>query len=205
MATTSTTKTFGYVRISSKNQNEARQLETMRNQGIDERDIFIDKQSGKDFDRPAYQTLKNILRSGDTVVFDSITRMGRNMDDTLIEYRYFVENGINLKFVKEPMLNTDSTQDDVILKAIQQAVLVVLSAFAEKERDEIRTRQSEGIAVAKKNGIKFGRPSLELPSNWNELYDQWKNGVIKAVEFMDMVGMKKATFYKKVKEYEKKQ
>ena len=100
------------------------------------------------------------------------------------------------------MLNTESQQDDVILKAIQQAVLVVLTAFAEKERDEIRTRQAEGIAVAKKNGVKFGRPSLELPSNWNELYDQWKSGQIKAVEFMDMVGMKKATFYKKVKEFE---
>jgi DNA invertase Pin-like site-specific DNA recombinase len=197
-----TTKKFGYVRISSKQQNEARQLETMKNQGIDERDIFIDKQSGKDFDRPSYQALKNILRSGDTIVFDSITRMGRNMDDTLVEYRYFVENGINLQFVKEPMLNTDSQQDDVILKAIQQAVLVVLSAFAEKERDEIRTRQAEGIAVAKKNGVKFGRPSMELPSNWNELYDQWKSGQIKAVEFMAKVNMKKATFYKKVKEYE---
>ena len=100
--------------------------------------------------------------------------IGRNMDDNLVEYCYFAENGINLQFVKEPMLNTDSQQDDVILKAIQQAVLVVLTAFAEKERDEIRCRQDEGIEVAKRNGVKFGRPSLELPTNWNELYDQWK-------------------------------
>lgn len=199
-----TTKRFGYVRVSSKQQNEARQMETMSKIGIEERDIFIDKQSGKDFDRPQYKALKSILRKGDTVVFDSITRMGRNMDDTQKEYRYFVENGINLQFVKEPMLDTDSQQEDVILKAIQQAVLVILSAFAQKEREEIKTRQAEGIAAAHKNGVKFGRPSLELPQNWESLYKRWKTEEIRAVDFMREVNMKKATFYKKVKEYENK-
>ncbi|MGC4376200.1 recombinase family protein [Fictibacillus sp. Mic-4] len=197
-------KTFAYVRVSSKQQNEQRQIETMLNLGIEERDIFIDKQSGASFDRPQYQTLKSVLRKGDTVVFDSITRMGRNMDQTLKEYRYFVENGINLKFVKEPMLDTDSQKDDVILLAIQQAVLAILAAFAQKEREEIRTRQAEGIAIAQKKGIKFGRPSLELPQNWENLYERWKSGEIKAVDFMRKVDMKKATFYKKVKEYESK-
>src|SRR5581483_3250091 len=98
-----TAKRFGYVRVSSKQQNEGRQIETMLQNDIEERDIFIDKQSGSTFDRPQYQSLKNILRKEDTVVFDSITRMGRNMDDTLKEYRYFVKNGINLQFIKEPM------------------------------------------------------------------------------------------------------
>ena len=197
-------KRFGYVRISSKDQNEARQIKNMLDVGVHERDIYIDKQSGKNFDRPQYQAMKDPSRSreGDTIVFDSITRMGRNMDETLKEYRWFVENGINLEFIKEPMINTNSETDDVILKAIQQAVLVILTAFAEKERSDIRVRQAEGIEAAKRKGIKFGRPSKTLPEEWDELYLKWKNGQIKAVEFMDRAGMKKSTFYKKVKEYE---
>ena len=197
-------KHFGYVRISSKDQNEARQIKNMLNAGIDERDIYIDKQSGKNFDRPQYQAMKDPsrLREGDTIVFDSITRMGRNMDETLKEYRWFVENGINLEFIKEPMINTNNETDDVILKAIQQAVLVILTAFAEKERSDIRVRQAEGIEAAKRTGTKFGRPLKTLPEEWDELYLQWKNGQIKAVEFMDQIGMKKSTFYKKVNEYE---
>ena len=197
-------KRFGYVRISSKDQNEARQIKNMLDAGINERDIYIDKQSGKNFDRPQYQALKDPsrLREGDTIVFDSITRMGRNMDETLKEYRWFVENGINLEFIKEPMINTNSETDDVILKAIQQAVLVILTAFAEKERSDIRVRQAEGIEAAKRKGTKFGRPLKTLPEEWDELYLKWKNGQIKAVEFMDRVGMKKSTFYKKVNEYE---
>ena len=197
-------KRFGYVRISSKDQNEARQIKNMFDAGINERDIYIDKQSGKNFDRPQYQALKDPsrLREGDTIVFDSITRMGRNMDETLKEYRWFVENGINLEFIKEPMINTNIETDDVILKAIQQAVLVILTAFAEKERSDIRVRQAEGIEAAKRTGTKFGRPLKTLPEEWDELYLQWKNGQIKAVEFMDQIGMKKSTFYKKVNEYE---
>jgi DNA invertase Pin-like site-specific DNA recombinase len=193
---------FGYIRISSKDQNEARQKKTMLDNGISEENIICDKASGKNFDRPEYQFLKRLIREGDTIVFDSITRMGRNMDETLKEYRWFVEKGVNLEFVKEPMINTNTQQDDVILRAIQQAVLTILAAFAQKEREEIRTRQAEGIAVAKDKGIKFGRPSLELPKDWVMYYKQWKDNQIKAVEFMDKVNMKKATFYKKVKEYE---
>ena len=197
-------KRFGYVRISSKDQNEARQIKNMLDAGVHERDIYIDKQSGKSFDRPQYQAMKDPsrLREGDTIVFDSITRMGRNMDETLKEYRWFVENGINLEFIKEPMIDTNSKTDDVILRAIQQAVLVILTAFAEKERSDIRVRQAEGIEAAKRKGTKFGRPSKTLPKEWDELYLQWKNDQIKAVEFMDLVGMKKSTFYKKINEYE---
>ena len=197
-------KRFGYVRISSKDQNEAKQIKNMLNAGIDERDIYIDKQSGKNFERSQYQAMKDPsrLREGDTIVFDSITRMGRNMDETLKEYRWFVENGINLEFIKEPMINTNNETDDVILKTIQQAVLVILTAFAEKERSDIRVRQGEGIEAAKRKGTKFGRPLKTLPEEWDELYLQWKNGQIKAVEFMEHAGMKKSTFYKKVNEYE---
>jgi DNA invertase Pin-like site-specific DNA recombinase len=128
--------------------------------------------------------------------------MGRNMDETLKENRWFVENVINLEFLKEPMINTNSETDDVILKAIQQAVLVILTVFAEKERFDIRVRQAEGIEAAKRTGTKFGRPLKTLSEEWDELYLKWKNGQIKAVEFMDCAGMKKSTFYKKVNEYE---
>ena len=127
--------------------------------------------------------------------------MGRNMDKTLKEYRWFVENGINLEFLKEPMINTNSETDDVILKIIQQVVLVIPTAFAEKDRSDIRVRQAEGIEAAKRKGTKFGRPSKTLPKEWDELFLQWKNGQLKAVEFMGIVGMKKSTFYKKVNEY----
>ena len=141
----------------------------MLDTGIDERDIYIDKQSGKNFDRPQYQALKDPsrLRRGDTIIFDSITRMGRDMDVTLKEYRWFVENGINLEFLKEPMIYTNSETDDVILKAIQQAVLVILTAFAEKERSDILVRQAEGIEAAKRKGTKFGRPLKAIPEEWS--------------------------------------
>lgn len=195
-------KTFGYVRVSSKEQNVARQIETMKSQGIEERDLFIDKVSGKDFDRPEYQLLKKMVREGDIVVFDSITRMGRSMNDTISEYEWFVKNGVLLRFVKEPMINTGDEQDDIMKQAIQKIILTLLTAFAEKERDEIRTRQAEGIAVAKRRGVKFGRPSLAMPKDWEKYYKKWKAKEITAVQFMDSIGMAKATFYRKVKEYE---
>lgn len=195
-------KKFGYVRVSSKEQNEARQIETMHLEGIDERDMFIDKTSGKDFERPKYQLLKQMVREGDTVVFDSITRMGRNMTETLGEYDWFVNNGVQLRFVKEPDINTSDAKDDIMKKAMQKIILTLLAAFAEKEREEIKTRQAEGIAVAKKNGVKFGRPEVELPKEWDKYYRQWKAKKISAVEFMEAIGMAKATFYRKVKEYE---
>lgn len=197
-----TNKTFAYIRVSSKEQNEARQVETMKKEGIDERDMYIDKVSGKDFDRPKYQLLKQLVRNGDTVVFDSITRMGRNMDETLKEYEWFEENGILLRFVKEPMINTNDEKDDLMKQAMKRIILTLLTAFAEKEREEIKTRQAEGIAVAMQKGVKFGRPAIDVPDNWNELYEQWKAKEITAVKFMTEVSMTKATFYRKVKEYE---
>ena len=161
-------KIFGYVRVSSKEQNEARQMETMRKEGIEERDIFIDKASGKNFERPQYQLLKQMVREGDTVVFDSITRMGRNMDDTMKEYKWFVENGVQLRFIKEPMINTSNEHDDVMKRAIQTIILTLLTAFAEKEREEIKTRQAEGISVAKAQGKHLGRPKTEITHEFEQ-------------------------------------
>jgi DNA invertase Pin-like site-specific DNA recombinase len=195
-------KTFGYIRVSSKEQNEARQIDTMKKQGINERDMFIDKVSGKNFDRPQYQLLKQMVREGDVVVFDSITRMGRNMNDTMKEYEWFVENGIQLQFVKEPMINTSNDQDDIMKQAIQKIILVLLTAFAEKEREEIKTRQAEGIAVAKAEGKHLGRPKQAISGDFQSAYKQRKAGDITGVEAMKQANMTKATFYRKVKEYE---
>lgn len=202
-------KTFGYIRVSSKDQNEDRQRETMFKEGINERDLLIDKISGKDFNRPEYQLLKKMVRKGDIVVFDSITRMGRNMNDTMKEYEWFVENGIQLRFVKESMINTTNDKDDVMKQAIQKIILTLLTAFAEKERDEIRIRQAEGIAIAKAKGKHLGRPRLNLKSISKEQnqklkqnYPAWKNKEITGVQFANMLELKKNTFYKILKEYE---
>lgn len=189
-------KKFGYIRVSTKEQNEGRQIETMKKAGIgDMRDLFIDKISGKDFNREQYQLLKKMVRQGDTVVFDSITRMGRNMKDTMKEYEWFAENGVNLVFIKEPMINTDHDQDDVMKQAIQKIILTLLTAFAEKERDEIRIRQREGIDLAKKNGKHLGRPKAEVTEEFIAIYDEWKSGAITGVEATRKANVSKGTFY----------
>lgn len=203
MTTASTTKKFGYIRVSSKEQNIDRQIINMEKEGItNERDRFIDKVSGKSFDRPQYQLLKQMVRPGDTVVFDSITRMGRNMSDTVKEYDWFVENGINLEFIKEPMINTNSDTEDIMKKAIQRIILTLLTAFAEKEREEIKTRQAEGIAVAKMKGKHLGRPKTEITAEFINAYNEWKQGTITAVQAMKDSGLKKSTFYQLVKQHE---
>lgn len=196
-------KTFGYVRVSSKEQNEVRQVEIMKTNGIGESNLFIDKASEKDCIGPNYQLLKQLVREGDTVVFNSISRMGRNMNETLNEYEWFINNGVKLCFIKEPMINISNQKEDM-KQAIQKVILTLLTAFAEKEKEGIKTRQAEGIAIAKRNGVKFGRPAIEIPIEWKEYYSQWRAGKISAVKFMEIMEMSKATFYRKVREYEEK-
>lgn len=202
-----TSKTFAYVRISSKEQNIDRQIDAMHSLGIDDRDIFIDKQSGKDTDRPQYQFLKAVVREGDTVVFDSLTRLSRNMDDIKKEYSEFNDKGINLQFLKEPMLNTSNDTSDVMRKAINDIILTILGAFAQKEREEIRERQREGIEAARRRGKHLGRPKAELTKEqleqFNKFYLIWKSGEMTAVALMNVMELKRNTFYNKVKLYEK--
>ncbi|CAG9622814.1 recombinase family protein [Sutcliffiella rhizosphaerae] len=192
-------KRFAYIRVSSKEQNVDRQLETMKKEGIEERDIFIDKLSGRNYERPQYQLLKQLIREGDEIVFDSITRMGRSMNDTLKEYEWFVENGVKLKFIKEPMINT-TDEEDVLQQAIQKVILTILAAFAEKEIQDTKIRQFEGIAAAKLKGKHLGRPKTEITSFFIEIHEQWKKNQITATEAMKRVGMSKTTFYRKSKE-----
>ncbi|WP_110925917.1 recombinase family protein [Bacillus massiliglaciei] len=193
-------KRFAYIRVSDKDQNEDRQVETMKKEGIDDRDIFIEKMSGKNFERPKYQLLKQLVRKDDEIVFDSITRMGRSMNETLKEYEWFVENGIQLKFIKEPMINTSNEQEDIIKQAIQRVILTVLAAFAEKERTDSKIRQAEGIRAAKARGKHLGRPKAVITPEFEEAVKLWTNQKISAVEAMKMSKMSKTTFYRKVKE-----
>ncbi|MFI8707987.1 recombinase family protein [Bacillus sp. NPDC077411] len=200
-------KKFGYVRVSSKDQNEERQIQNMKNLGIEDRDIFIDKESGKNMERENYQMLKRLVRTGDTIVFDSLTRLGRNMNDTLEEFRYYEKHRVNLQFIKEPYINvnyTGESTNDVIQSAIQKATLTILSAFAEKERIDIKQRQAEGIALARKQGKHLGRPPVEITEEFIEAYKEWKFGSITAVEAMKKYGIKRSSFYKLAKQYEEK-
>ncbi|QWI73241.1 recombinase family protein (plasmid) [Bacillus mycoides] len=198
-------KKFGYVRVSSKDQNEERQIENMKYLGIEDRDIFIDKQSGKNMKRENYQMLKRLARTGDTIVFDSLTRLGRSMNDVLEEFRYFEKQCINLQFIKEPFINVNyngETTNDVIQQAVQKATLTILSAFAEKERQDIKQRQAEGIALAKKKGKHLGRPPVQITDQFIEAYREWSDGDITAVGAMRKYHIKRSSFYKLVKEYE---
>lgn len=193
-------KRFGYIRVSNKDQNVDRQIENMRRESISERDVFIDKLSGKNYERPQYQLLKQLVRENDEIVFDSITRMGRSMNETLKEYEWFVENGVQLKFLKEPMINTSDEEDDIIKQAIQKVILTVLAAFAEKERLDIKTRQAEGIEAAKAKGRHLGRPKAKVTLEVKQAYDLWISNKITAVEAIDRSKVSKTTFYKLAKE-----
>ncbi|MEN1939300.1 recombinase family protein [Paenibacillus sp. 102] len=200
-------KKFGYVRVSSKDQNEERQIQNMKNLGIEERDIFIDKESGKNMERENYQMLKRLVRTGDTIVFDSLTRLGRNMNDTLEEFRYYEKHKVNLQFIKEPYINvnyTGESTNDVIQSAIQKATLTILSAFAEKERIDIKQRQAEGISLARKQGRRLGRPPVEITEEFTDAYKEWKSGSITAVGAMKKYGIKRSSFYKLAKQYEER-
>jgi DNA invertase Pin-like site-specific DNA recombinase len=181
-------KKFEYVRVSSKDQNEERQIENMKYLGIEDRDIFIDKQSGKNMKRENYQMLKRLARTGDTIIFDSLTRLGRSMNDVLLEeFRYYEQQRINLQFIKEPFINVNyngESTNDVIQHAVQKATLTILSAFAEKERNDIKQRQAEGIALAKKQGKQLGRPPIQITEQFIEAYEEWHDGNITAVGAM---------------------
>ena len=193
---------FGYVRVSSKDQNEGRQIESMKEKGIDERDIFVDKQSGKDFKREQYQLLKRILRKGDVLYIHSLDRFGRNKEKILEEWNDIAKNiQADIVVLDMPLLDTTQYKDS-LGTFIADLVLQILSWMAEEERDRIRKRQREGIDLALKNGAAFGRPKATITEEFEQVYDQWKSGEITAVRAMQEIGVKKTTFYKLVREYE---
>lgn len=193
---------YGYIRVSSKDQNEGRQLDSMRNQNLNERDIFIDKQSGKDFNRANYQLLKRILRKGDILYIHSLDRFGRNKEEILQEWNDITKNiQADIIVLDMPLLDTTQYKDSMGT-FIADLVLQILSWMAQEERERIRKRQREGIKVALQNGVKFGRPKIEVTEEFIRVYHLWKSGELTAVKAMHILDLKKTTFYRLVKEYE---
>lgn len=192
-------KVFGYARVSSKEQNEERQLVAFKEFGIDERDIYIDKQSGKDFNREQYSILKNILRENDLLVVKSIDRLGRNYNMIVDEWKDIVKNiKADIVVIDMPLLDTRNNKD-LLGTFISDLVLQILSYVAEQERSFIKQRQKEGISNAMNNGVKFGRPKIEKPHNFDDVVFKWKNKELKSKEAMEILGLKPNSFYNMLK------
>lgn len=205
-----TNKVFGYGRVSSQDQNEERQIDALLKAGVDERDIFIDKKSGKDFDREQYKAMVSRLREGDLVIILSLDRLGRNYTEIQKEWQYITQEiKADIKILDMPLLDTSTSTDNLDRRFIADLVLQILSYTAEKERENIRKRQREGIALMKevdgqkislRTGRPTGRPRAVKPNNWNEVYTRWVNKEITAVKAMEILDLKPNTFYKFVNE-----
>lgn len=199
-------KSYYYARVSTKEQNLDRQLAAFRELGADERDIICDKESGKDLDRPGYRMLRDyMLRPGDTLVIKSLDRLSRRKEDIKNELRHFHDMGVRVKIIDLPtsMIEVPAGQEWV-LDMVNNILIEVLGTIAEQERETTLKRQAEGIAAAREKGVDFGRPKIEYPSDWAEVYVAWKSGGISARMAMERMGLKKTTFYKLVKLYERR-
>ena len=189
---------FGYARVSSTDQNLDRQLQALTEYGVNERDIITDKVSGKDFNRSGYKALKNqMLRQGDTLVIKELDRLGRSYEQMKVEWQALQELGVDIVVLDMPILNTRE-KSNLEKSLIANIVFELLAYTAEKERCKIKTRQEEGIAVAKNKGVKFGRPSATLPLEFEIECKKWQEGEQTAMETMKRLGLKRSTFYKLV-------
>ena len=194
-------KEYGYVRVSSLDQNEERQLIEMKKLGIPDDRIYKDKQSGKDFDRPNYKRLVRKLKKGDLLYILSIDRLGRNYEEIQSQWRYLTrEKEVDIAVIDMPLLDTRRGKD-LMGTFLADIVLQILSFVAQNERENIRKRQAQGIAAAKANGMKFGRPTLDMPKDFNSIVEKWENGVIRISEAAKRCGMSEATFYRRLREY----
>ncbi|MCU5684699.1 recombinase family protein [Bacillus wiedmannii] len=200
---------YGYIRVSTKDQNEQRQLHKMMERGVEARRIFVDKASGRHFDRPQYQLLRKILSTGDIVYIDALDRMGRNYDEVISEWKYITRKLQADIVVLENETLFDSRKFRDMGRLMEDQFLSLLSYVADQERKKIHQRQAEGIAVAKSQGKHLGRPQLNLSTLTQkqlhiieETFPKWKNREITGVKFMELLELKKNTFYKIVKEYE---
>lgn len=197
-------KTVAYIRVSSKEQNLDRQLDILHDLGIEDKYIYQDKQSGKDFDRIGYQYMKKSLEQGDTLVIKELDRLGRNQDELKQEWGYFRDNDINVRVLDLPALNINYDDENIkpLVKMINNIIFEIMSWKAQNERETTRRRQLEGIKSAHAKGVKFGRPKADVLDDFGKVYAEWKLGYIKAVEAMKLLDMKKTRFYRNVKEYE---
>ncbi|MFA2830009.1 recombinase family protein [Bacillus paranthracis] len=194
---------FGYIRVSSKEQNLDRQYKALESHVTDTKYIYSDKASSKDFEREGFQNMLKAMREGDTLYIKSVDRLGRNKAQIKEYLEYFKKEKIRVKIIDLPTTMADvPAGQDWVIDMINNIIIEVYTSIAEQERRTIKERQREGIDAAAARGKHLGRPVMALPENWDNLYRDWKGGKLKAVEFMAAVNMKKATFYKKVKAYE---
>lgn len=185
---------YGYVRVSTREQNEDRQLIALHEAGVPEKNIFMDKQSGKDFERPAYKRLLRKLKKDDLLYIKSIDRLGRNYEEILEQWRILTkEKGVDICVLDMPLLDTRRGKD-LMGTFLSDIVLQVLSFVAENERTNIRQRQAEGIAAAKAKGVRFGRPPRPLPENFHEAYQHWKSGKCTCTAAAKECGLPLSTF-----------
>ena len=194
---------YGYIRVSTREQNEDRQSLALKDLSILEKNLFIDKQSGKDFERPQYRKMVRKLKKDDLLYIKSIDRLGRNYSEILEQWRILTkEKGIDIVVLDMPLLDTRRGKD-LLGTFLSDIVLQVLSFVAENERINIRQRQAEGIAAAKARGVRFGRPPAPLPENFRPLYQQWKNGKISGTAVAKACGMPLSTFRYRAETYGK--
>ena len=195
-------KIYGYIRVSSTDQNEDRQLIAMRNKEVPTRHIYMDKQSGKDFERPKYQRLVRRLRRGDLLYIASIDRLGRNYEEIQRQWRVLTKDiGIDISVIDMPLLDTRGGKD-LMGTFIADIVLQILSFVAQSERESIKKRQAEGISAAKERGVRFGRPPLPLPEPFCQAYQRWKEGKITGTAAAQICAMPLSTFRYKAGVYE---
>ena len=192
---------YGYVRVSSTDQNEERQMVALKNVPISAKNIFMDKQSGKDFDRPSYKKLVNRLKAGDLLYILSIDRLGRNYEEIQNQWRVLTKKvGIDICVLDMPLLDTRNGKD-LMGTFIADLVLQILSFVAQSERENMKKRQAEGIAAAKEKGVKFGRPEKEVPDDFGEIVRAWEQKKLPISEVLKYCDMSEATFYRKLRKY----
>ena len=192
---------YGYIRVSSREQNEDRQLMALRELHIPEKNIFMDKQSGKDFDRPQYRRLAKKLKAGDLLYVMSIDRLGRNYEEIQNQWRILTkEKGIDIVVLDMPLLDTRQGKD-LMGTFIADLVLQILSFVAQSERENIKKRQAQGIAAAKAKGVRFGRPEKGVPADFGEIVQKWEQKRLPFAEAIRQCNMSRATFYRRLREY----
>lgn len=188
-------KIYGYVRVSSKDQCEDRQILALKEQGVSQENIFMDKLSGKDFNRPEYIRLLRKIRPGDVIVIKAIDRLGRNYDEIQEQWRIITkEKQADIRVIDMPLLSTAGTQEDLTSKFIADLVLQILSYVAQTERESIKERQREGIEAAKRRGVTFGRPRKQVPENFFDVKALWESGKISSRQAAAQLGISQETF-----------
>ena len=192
---------YGYVRVSSIDQNEDRQLIVMDENNVPSKNIYVDKQSGKDFERPQYKKLVKKLKPGDLIYILSIDRLGRNYEDIQKQWRILTKDiGIDICVIDMPLLDTRNGKD-LMGTFIADLVLQILSFVAQNERENIKKRQAQGIAAAKAKGVKFGRPEKDIPNDFGKMIKEWEQKRLPFVEVLKLCNMSEATFYRRLREY----